>query len=612
MNTKDSPTFDEAHFLQNTSTYPGVYQMLDAAGDVLYVGKANNLKKRLTSYFRKPGLSAKNQSLMSQVVRIETIVTHSETEALILENNLIKQFHPKYNILLRDDKTYPYIHLTDDKFARLKFYRGARRLPGRFFGPYPSAQAVKETLDIMQKVFRIRNCDNTFFKNRTRPCLQYQINRCTAPCVGVVDQATYQQQIHDAVDFLEGKNADLLWRIEQKMTAAAAEQAYETAAFYRDQLQSLRRVLEKQYITNEKGDADVIAVCREASIGAVVQVFYYRSGRSLGTQSYFPKVRADDSETEILQSFIEQIYFDKAPPKEIIVSHPVPHAQWIQNFFKDKFNATTKIVSQPRQYRAKWLGLALENAKLSIQQQKVKKMTLNAQFAALTDLLGLAQPPQLMACIDVSHTMGEATVASYVVFDQNGPKKSDYRRYNIDTVTSGDDYAAMFQALTRRFSRFKRNALLGDERCPDILFVDGGKGQFNAAKAVLTALDMQTVVLIGIAKGSDRKAGLERLIIQSVSKQVQLPSHHPALHLIQLIRDESHRFAIMGHRKKRDKARLTSELTAIEGIGEKKRQTLLQYFAGIKGVKRASVEELAKVDGISVHLAQTIYDYFHD
>ncbi|PID65639.1 MAG: excinuclease ABC subunit C, partial [Gammaproteobacteria bacterium] len=580
--------FDARHFLQHLTAQPGVYQMFDAQGTLLYVGKAANLKKRVASYFRKSGLSIKNQSLMQQVADIRVIVTHSETEALILENNLIKQHHPRYNILLRDDKTYPYIHLTADTYPRLKFYRGGRAAKGKYFGPYPSAAAVKETLDIIQKVFQIRNCDNTFFKNRSRPCLQHQIKRCTAPCMQLVSPAEYRQQIDHAVAFLDGKNDELFTDIEQKMSAAADALDFENAAFYRDQLQSLRKILEKQYISNDKGDADVIAVLCDKPI-TVIQVFYYRGGRSLGTQVYFPKMRHQHDPSEVLQRFIEQMYFDKAPPKELISNCIPENVTVIKQFFYDKFGVTVRFVHQPREHRLRWLKLAIDNAKLSLYQQKISTMTLAKQFQALTEALRLNKTPQLLACVDVSHTQGEATVASYVVFDHNGPKKSDYRKYNIRSVADGDDYAAMQELLQRRFSRFLRQAddAAISEKMPDILFVDGGLGQFHVAEKVFADLGIGAVLLIGVAKGADRKAGLERLIVGHEAHRIKLAATNPAMHLIQQIRDESHRFAITGHRKKRDKQRLDSELKGIAGIGDKRRQSLLKYFGGIRGVKNA-------------------------
>lgn len=607
--------FDYSTFLQQLTSYPGVYQMLDKEADILYVGKAGNLKKRLSSYFRKTGLSIKNQSLMDHVADIKVIVTNSETEALILENNLIKRYRPRYNILLRDDKTYPYIHLTEETFPRLKFYRGSRGRKGKYYGPYPSAGAVKETLDIMQKVFLIRNCDNTFFKNRSRPCLQYQIKRCTAPCMQVVSAKQYGEQIQNAIAFLEGKSEALLTQIEDSMLAAAKKMAFESAAFYRDQLQSLRKILEKQYITNDKGDADVIALLREQAI-TVVQIFYYRQGRSLGTQSYFPKVRQQHSDSEIIQSFIEQMYFDKAPPKEIITNTAVENATVLKTFFVDKFGVTVRLVDSPREHRARWLQLAINNAQLTIENKKLSAMTLKKQFEALTLALKLRKAPRLLACVDVSHTQGESTVASYVVFDEKGPKKSDYRKYNIKQVTAGDDYAAMEQLLERRFQRVLASSRHAEgqaviEKMPDILFVDGGVGQFNVAQTVMQRLGVEAVLLVGVAKGAERKAGQERLIVGQSDCLIKLPATHPAMHLIQQIRDESHRFALTGHRKQRDKKRLTSELTGIEGIGDKRRQSLLKYFAGIKGVKNASIEQLQQVDGISPRLATRIYNYFH-
>lgn len=606
--------FEYSVFLQQVTEHPGVYQMLGKDGKILYVGKVSNLKKRLSSYFRKTGLSIKNQSLMQQVKDIKVIITHSETEALILENNLIKQYRPRYNILLRDDKTYPYIHLTDETFPRLKFYRGGRGHKGKYYGPYPSAGAVKETLEIMQKVFLIRNCDNTFFKNRSRPCLQYQIKRCSAPCTEVVNAAQYQLQIQSAVAFLEGKSEALLTEIENNMLTAAEEMAFETAAFYRDQLQSLRKILEKQYITNEKGDADVIALLRDPVV-TVVQVFYYRQGRSLGTQAYFPRVRQQHSDSEILQSFIEQMYFDKAPPKEIITNTAVENATVLKAFFADKFASSVRLVDNPREHRARWLQLAINNARLTAESKKLSTMTLNKQFEALTQALKLKKTPRLLACVDVSHTQGELTVGSYVVFDEKGPKKSDYRKYNIKQVASGDDYAAMAQLLERRFRRVLAQAQTTGqaitEKMPEVLFVDGGVGQFNVAQTVMKNLGIDTVLLVGVAKGVERKAGQERLIVGQTDSLIKLPATHPALHLIQQIRDESHRFAITGHRKQRDKKRLTSELKGIEGIGDKRRQSLLKYFAGIKGVKNASIEQLQQVDGISPRLAARIYNYFH-
>ncbi len=552
---------------------------------------------------------------MSQVADIKVVVTNSETEALILENNLIKQHQPRYNILLRDDKTYPYIHLTDEEYPRLQFHRGRRSKGGKYFGPYPNAAAVKETLDIIYKVFNIRNCKNSLLPSNYRPCLLHQIGRCAHPIADNISPAEYQKSIDDVVAFLQGKNRTLIANIENKMTRAAETLDFEAATLYRDQLQSLQKILEKQYISNDKGDADVIAVVRDDAV-TVVQVFYYRGGRSLGTQAYFPKTRPEHSEAEILQRFIEHMYVDKQPPQQIISNHKIDNPELLQQFFSEKFTKRVKFVSQPREYRLRWLKLAISNAELSLAQKKLSSMTLAKQFSALTESLHLPLPPRLMACVDVSHTQGEATVASYVVFDENGPKKSDYRKYNITGEIAGDDYGAMEQLLTRRFKRFLKQekgevANDGGEKRPDILFVDGGLGQFHVAERVFSELGISDVIIVGVAKGADRKAGLERLIVGSEENTVKLSAHNPAMHLIQQIRDESHRFAITGHRKKRDKKRFDSVLKEIEGIGDKRRQSLLKYFAGINGVKNASVEELQKVDGISPKLAAKIYDYFH-
>ncbi|MBS9778334.1 MAG: excinuclease ABC subunit UvrC [Gammaproteobacteria bacterium] len=607
--------FNHGIFLQNLTSQSGVYQMYDCDNTLLYVGKARDLKKRVSSYFRKSGLSTKNQSLMGQVVDIKVIVTNSETEALILENNLIKENHPKYNILLRDDKTYPFIHLTDETFPRLRFHRGRRSRSGRYFGPYPNSSAVKETLELIYKVFKIRNCKNSLLSGDYRPCLLHQIGRCVHPLADNISPAQYQLYIDDIVAFLEGKNRTLISNIEIKMTQAAENLDFENAAMYRDQLQALQKILEKQYITNDKGDADVIALVGDNS-ATVIQVFYYRGGRSLGTQAYFPKTRPEHSESEIIQRFIEHMYADKAPPKQIITNHKVSNEDLLKDFFSEKFSQTVNFVHQPREYRLRWLKLAVSNAELSLSQKKISAMTLSKQFAALTESLALSFSPKLMACVDVSHTQGEATVASYVVFDEQGPKKSDYRKYNITGEIAGDDYGAMEQLLTRRFARFikqekgqvKNDA---DEKRPDILFVDGGLGQFHVAERVFEKLGITNVLIVGVAKGADRKAGMERLIVGSDDNLIKLNAQNPAMHLIQQIRDESHRFAITGHRKKRDKKRFESVLKEIEGIGDKRRQSLLKYFAGINGVKNASCEELQKVDGISPVLAAKIYDYFH-
>lgn len=599
--------FDTKSFLKTLPRKPGVYRMLDKDDQILYVGKARNLKNRVSSYFRRTGLSAKTQALMGQMHHIEVTVTNTEVEALILENNLIKQNRPRYNVLLRDDKSYPYIYLsTTDEFPRLAFYRGSRKEQGRYFGPYPNAGAVRESLNLMQKLFPVRQCEDSFFRNRSRPCLQYQIKRCTAPCVSLIDHESYMEDVHHAILFLEGKSSEVIDVLVKKMELASGKREYEKAARYRDQIISLKKIQERQYITGEKGDLDVVA-CHSQGGVACVQVFFVRGGHNLGNKYFFPQIPQAMEESEILESFLPQFYLEKSVPDEILLSHTLENRELLEQVLSRASGHRVQIREKLRGERNKWVELAKNNAVQVLKARLASKMGMERRYEALQDALGLEQVPARMECFDISHTMGEATVASCVVFDAEGPRKSDYRRFNIEGITPGDDYAAMNQALTRRYTRLKK----GEGKIPDILFIDGGKGQLQQAESVLQELQVEGVTLVGIAKGPDRKPGLETLFLSGHASAIILPESSPALHLIQQIRDEAHRFAITGHRDRRTKKRKTSVLESIPGLGPKRRQNLLKQLGGLKEVERAGVEELARVEGISMSLARKIYEAFH-
>ncbi len=599
--------FDAQAFLKNLTHLPGVYRMINDAGEILYVGKARNLKKRVSSYFRKAGLPSKTQALMKQVDHVEVTVTHTEAEALLLENNLIKEHLPRYNILLRDDKSYPYVYLSsEDEFPRLAFHRGARKLPGRYFGPYPNAGAVRESLNLLQKVFPVRQCEDSFFKNRSRPCLQYQIKRCSAPCVGLVDHEAYMRDVRHAIQFLEGKSNDVADELIQQMEQAADKQDYEQAAVVRDQIRSLKKMQERQYVEGERGNLDVVACYSEAGT-ACIQVFFIRQGRNLGNKAFFPKIPAQTDCAEILESFIPQYYLDKDIPDEILVNHEPEQTALLETALSQASGHACNIRANVRAERKRWVQMATQNAHNTLQARLASRQGVLKRLEALQDELGLEQLPARMECFDISHTAGEATVASCVVFDSNGPLKSDYRRFNIKDITPGDDYAAMTQALTRRYTRLKK----GEGKLPDLLVIDGGKGQIHQAEDVLNELQIEGVTIIGIAKGPGRKPGLETLFLSSKAEAIILPETSAALHVLQQIRDEAHRFAITGHRQKRARSRKTSVLESIPGMGPKRRQTLIKQFGGLQEIARAGVEDLARVDGISRQLAQKIYDAFH-
>ncbi len=608
----ETPTFDVEHFLQDLTSKPGVYRMLDASGIVIYVGKAKNLKKRVSSYFRKTGQSPKTQVMVSQIANIEILVTHTESEALLLENNLIKNLKPRYNILLRDDKSYPYVFLSDqDKFPRLAFHRGARKKKGRYFGPYPNGHSVKSSLKLLQKLFPVRQCEDSFYKNRSRACLQYQIKRCSAPCVGLISEADYAEDVRHTILFLEGKSNQVIDELIKRMDQAAEKLEYEKAAVHRDQIVSLRRLQESQYVSNEKGDLDVIAIEYQQGV-ACIQVFFIRDGLNLGNKSFFPKNARHQSISELLSAFIAQFYIsslktDRLIPSVILVSHPFEDQKLIETVLREQSTHKVEIRDRVRGERLRWLQMAQANARTALMSRLSNKASVVERFTELQKALHMDSVPQRLECFDISHSSGEATVASCVVFDQSGPLKSDYRRFNIDNITPGDDYAAMHQALTRRYIR----AAKGEGKLPDLLVIDGGKGQVRQARDVLEELQLNSVQIIGITKGEGRKAEHDTLLLSETNEKVILPSNSKAMHLIQHIRDEAHRFAITGHKTRRAKARKTSQLEKISGLGPKRRQELLKQFGGLQEVARAGVEDLSKIKGISKSLAQKIYDHFH-
>tara|TARA_B100000676_G_scaffold260362_1_gene269988 strand:- start:738 stop:2585 length:1848 start_codon:yes stop_codon:yes gene_type:complete len=613
MTESNAQPFDFDAFLKTLTHKPGVYRMIDAAGTVIYVGKAKSLKNRVTSYFRGQGsLPDKTRALMAVVASVEVAITHTETEALLLENSLIKEHLPRFNILLRDDKSYPYIYVTTHQaFPRLTFHRGARRKEGRYFGPYASAGATRETLRQLQKLFLVRLCEDSFYKNRSRPCLQHQIKRCTAPCVGFVESDAYGQDIRHAVMFLEGKSDAVVDELVQRMGDAAKRLDYELAARYRDQIASLRRVQERQYVSTGNGNIDVVVAMSAEGLG-VVQVFMIRDGQNLGNKTFFPRHTAGATEAELLQAFLPQFYLsgpaDRTVPTEILVNATVSDSNSLTDLLTEQAGRKVKLHKPVRGDRARWVQMGLSNAEQALAQRLGERSSAQARVDALRDALKLDEPLTRIECFDISHTMGEATVASCVVFGPEGALKSDYRRFNIRTATGGDDYGAMREALERRYTRLIRE----EARLPDVLLIDGGKGQLAEAQAVMESLQIDGITLVGVAKGPTRKAGLENLFLPDMPHPLRLAPDSLALHLIQAVRDEAHRFAITGHRTRRGKTRRTSSLEEIPGIGDKRRQRLLTEFGGLQGVARAGVEDLARIKGVSRKLAQTIYDSFRD
>lgn len=601
--------FDSSAFLATCSGRPGVYRMFDANAKLLYVGKAKNLKKRLASYFRKTGLAPKTAALVAKIAQIETTITANETEALLLEQTLIKEWRPPYNILLRDDKSYPYVFLSDGDYPRLSIHRGAKKQKGRYFGPYPSAGAIRESLSLLQKAFLVRQCEDSYFKNRTRPCLQYQIKRCKGPCVGLVDPSEYAQDVRHSIMFLEGRSNALTDELSSGMEQAAMNLEFERAAELRDQISLLRRVQDQQSMEGGTGDVDVVAA-RVNPGGACVHLISVRGGRVLGSKNFYPQVAIEEDVSEVLAAFLAQYYLsshERDLPGELIVNVAHDDFPALIGAIETLRGRELSISYRVRGTRARWQQLAVTNAEQALASRLADRQHIAARFDALAQALDLDELPQRMECFDISHSSGEATVASCVVFGPEGPLKSDYRRYNIEGVTAGDDYAAMHQALTRRFSKVKD----GEGKLPDILLVDGGKGQLAMAREVLQELAVPDLILLGVAKGTTRKPGLETLYLNDAAHEFTLPGNSPALHLIQQIRDESHRFAITGHRARRGKTRRTSSLEEVAGVGPKRRRELLNHFGGLQELVRASTEEIAKAPGISKKLAELIYAALH-
>jgi excinuclease ABC subunit C len=600
--------FDAQSFLRSLTHRPGVYRMLDARHDVIYVGKARDLKKRVSSYFQRKQASAKTQAMMALTSRVEVTVTNTEAEALLLEYNLIKQHKPRFNILLRDDKSYPYIYVsTQQRFPRLQFHRGPRKGKGRYFGPYPSTTAVRQTLSELQKLFMIRQCKDSFFRNRTRPCLQYQIKRCTAPCVGYVSREQYAEDIDAAIQFLDGSNQSVIDTFVARMENASQSQEYERAARFRDQIARLKEVEAQQLVSRTSAkDLDILGFASNGSIH-VVTVLFIRNGAVIGSRDHFPRVVGDDDRTRILNAFVAQYYLGRDAPAEIILETKIRDAELLEAELSVRAGRKVRIKSSVRGDRLRWLQMARTNAEQGLNVQAASNATIRRQLASLKEALELDEPIERLECFDVSHTSGEATVASCVVFNAAGPLKSDYRRFNLKPESAGDDYAAMAEALRRRYARIRQ----GEVPMPDVLFIDGGKGQLAAAKAVLDELELDWLLIVAVAKGRARKPGAERLFRAGSRSPLLLAPDSPALHLIQQIRDEAHRFAVAGHRGRRAKKRNTSRLEQIPGLGPKRRRELLKQFGGLQGVIGAGIDDLAKVHGISRTMAESIYNNLH-
>jgi excinuclease ABC subunit C len=605
--------FDGKVFVQTLTSSSGVYRYFDAADELLYVGKASNLKKRVGSYFLKPRMEPRIAAMVSQIARVEITVTRTEGEALLLESQLIKSLKPRYNILLRDDKSYPYIYLsTGEDYPRLAFHRGAKNLKGRFFGPYPSTYAVRESLSLMQKLFKVRQCEDSYFRNRSRPCLQHQIGRCTAPCVQLIGVDDYASDVRHAQMFLEGRSKAVLDELGEAMERSSRELQFERAAILRDQVAALRQLQAQYHVQGANADMDVIACSIESGI-ACVSVLFFRNGISLGTRDFFPRLPLEDAESpDVLAQFIAQYYLDRPVPRELILSEPIADQDILAELLGQQTGHVVELKSSVRGDRAQFLQMAQRNARASLTARLASRQTLGTRFEDLKKVLELDFSPRRIECFDISHTMGEATVASCVVFGPEGPEKSHYRRFNIAGITPGDDYAAMHQALTRRF----RKVAEGEGAKPDVLLIDGGNGQVAQAMDVLSELGVSGIEVVGVAKGPGRRAGEETLVLArkaagSLGRELHPGSSSPALHLVAAVRDEAHRFAISGHRKRREKARERSVLEDVPGIGARRRSALLKAFGGLSGVEAAGVEELMSVKGIDRGLAERIYASLH-
>ncbi|MED5426017.1 MAG: excinuclease ABC subunit UvrC [Pseudomonadota bacterium] len=601
--------FDSAAFLKNLTSQSGVYRMYNSQEEVIYVGKAKNLKKRVSSYFRSNLDNAKTRSLVSQIANMDVTVVNSETEAFLLENNFIKKYKPRYNVVMRDDKSYPFIFLSDHEHPRLSFHRGPQKKKGEYFGPYPSAWSVRESLRSMQRIFPVRQCEDSYYRARSRPCLQYQMQRCSAPCVeGYVSDEEYKEQVNFARLFLKGKNQQVIGGLVEKMEAASEALNFEAAARYRDQINALRKVQERQWVAGTQDEMDVFGFAFKGNM-ACIQVMFIREGQLLGSKAYFPKVPNTADEQEVFESFFLQFYLagNKVIPKQIVLGNTLTDEDAIADVLASEAGHKVQFFKGAREEKRKYLQLAQSNAQTALDAQYSQQKSVFARYLDLEAALEVDTPIQRMECFDISHTSGQQTVASCVVFNREGPHKSDYRRYNIEGITPGDDYAAMAQALKRRYKSVKEV-----QKIPDLLLIDGGKGQLAQAEAFFEDWPHdKKPMLLGVAKGTTRKPGLETLILAGSHQVLPMDSHSPGLHLIQHIRDESHRFAITGHRNRRQKVKTTSSLESIPGIGAKRRQTLLKFMGGLQGLKKASKDEISNVPGISPELAETIYDHLH-
>jgi excinuclease ABC subunit C len=602
-----APKFDAKSFVDSLPGRPGVYRMLDAQGEILYVGKARSLKSRVGSYFQPSNVHPKVQALVAKTASMEVTIANSDTEALLLEFNLIKKHRPRFNVVLRDDKSFPYLHFeTQHEFPRLAFYRGSRKEPGRFFGPYPSAGAVRETLQQVQKLFRLRNCEDTYFANRSRPCLQYQIQRCTAPCVGLISKENYARDVGAAIKVLEGRNDEVNQDLVRRMETAAEGLHFEEAAQLRDQLAKLKAVQAQQIVTADiDHDADVIAIA--AGNGEYcVALMFVRAGRSLGSTTFFPKAPLAEL-PEVLAAFVAQYYLERESPPEIIVEREFEEMALLEATLAQRAGHKVRIASQVRGIRARWVEMMHNNAEQALAMRGLARASIESSLEDLREAFDLEEAPNRIECFDISHTGGTDTVASCVVFGEEGPLKSDYRRFNIAGIQPGDDYAAMYQALTRRYKRVRDGEIVA----PDVLLIDGGKGQLAEAAKVLEELGVTGITMIGVAKGADRRPGQEQLFLLGQDTPTILAADSRALHLIQRVRDEAHRFAITGHRRKRAKRHSQSILETIPGLGPVKRRELLKQFGGLQGVLRAGIDDFVQIRGLGRELAEVIYEHLH-
>ena len=607
MSASEPQTFDGKTFAARLPTRPGVYLMRDNEGTTLYVGKALSLRKRVASYFDARPKNDRIMRMIARIAHIEISLTRTEAEALLLENEWIKSLKPRYNILLRDDKSYPWIVLsTSHEFPRIAFHRGAREKTKSYFGPYPSASSVRQSINLIQKLFRIRNCEDSYFAHRTRPCLQYQIRRCTAPCVDLIAKDDYRLQVDDAMLFLRGKNQKVMARLIGRMEKAASIQEYESAATFRDQINSLKQMQAQQLLPGGQGNIDFIALAQEQG-KSCLQLVTVRNGRNLGQRSHFPSQADGCDAAEVMEAFLGQYYQQRQAPGQLVISEEIENLELLSSVFSQQSGRKVVIQPHPRGDRRKMLELARGNARQALQMRLASRANLATQFEAIQQLLGLDAVPESVDCFDISHTSGHQTVGSCVVYDTNGPVKSHYRRYNLKGISPGDDYAAMKQVLTRRYERIQAE----ESNLPDLILIDGGKGQLKQAQEVLSELGLTGVALVGVSKGRSRRAGYEEWVLPRPSRSFRPGPESPASHLVQQIRDEAHRFAITGHRGQRLKAATRSKLEQIPGIGSKRRRSLLNHFGGLQGVSKAGVEELASVPGISKLLAEEIFRALH-